>query len=112
MQAEEIRKGIAPYQHETAVLRRVLRKYGELSADAFDRIFGDFKYTLQKDGLTGVSRRRPKVRFCLYTPDAFILGGFMQGEWAKWLDLLQMMCRCGEAETVTRDGNLFYRLKQ
>jgi hypothetical protein len=109
MSPGHIRQGIRDYAHEQEVLRRVLRKHGDLSTEAFDRIFREFREELRADGVRVVRARRGKVRFCPTSPKAFILGSYAQGEWSKWLELLQHMCRLGEVTTFKRDGILYYR---
>jgi hypothetical protein len=107
--ADKIKTGIAAYSREQAVILRVLRKHGELSEHEFDRIFGDFKRVLRPDGVTEMRHRRMKVRFCPFNPESFILGGLGQGEWARWLDLTQMMALCSLVETFAKGRTLYYR---
>lgn len=105
----EIAKGIAAYAHEQKVILRVLRKHGALSAKEFDRIFGDFKWQIGSDGVHRPHFRRLKVRFCPVTSDAFILGGLEGGDWAKWLNLTQLMAQAGLIKIYKRDGEIHYR---
>ncbi len=109
MTRDDILRGVAPYRHEREVLLRVLRKHGELSADKFDVIFGDFRPVTRPDGVTEMRCRRPRIRFIVADRRAFILGSTFGGEWAQWLDLLQMLVRLGEVNTFRRGKTLYYR---
>lgn len=109
MNAKDIRKGIAAYEHERAVLLRVIRRHGgSLPHYTFDRIFGDFRPETSAGGATVMRRRRIKIRF-IPKETSFILGSLSQGEWSKWLDLLQHMVRAGDVKTSTIGGVHYYR---
>jgi len=93
---EEIKKGIEVYQHEQKVLLRLLRIKKRLTAEEFDRIFSNREYRKRSD-------------YFLYLDKySFILGDMLGGMWAKWLELLQWMCKVGLARTQFEDGKAVY----
>lgn len=80
MDRHDILAGIEVYAVEQAVIgETILEHGGRLTRDEFDQEFG--------------VRRQFPVMF--YELRSFILGGFGQGSWAKWLDLTQHMCLAG-----------------
>jgi hypothetical protein len=96
---ERIRKGIAAYSHEQAILLRLLRKRGSFTEREFDKWFGRREY------------RRPKLRFLGVTGDTILLGLGQNGfnEWARWLDLMQHMMVLGLIDATTENGVVVYR---
>jgi len=110
MTKDEILKGIAPYKHDREVLRRILRRHGELSEMQFDRIFSDVKYVVRGDGTTVMVPRMRKVKIRPVHPDAFILGDLYGGRWSRWLNLLQFMVLAGQVRATMREGSVSYSL--
>lgn len=113
---ERIRKGIAAYSHEQEVILEVIRENGgKLTQQEFDAEFQSFieTETIDKDGRRKVtSRRNPRQFSTLLSEDAFILGGFMQGSWGKWLELLQCMRELGIVESTGKSPNVVYQLPE
>ena len=95
----------ARYKKQRARIRRVIRKHGELSADKFDEIFGNYKtkWSLSPNNFS------PPNHFG-FSPLFFMLGSLYQGDWSKWLELTQIMMRLGEVTTIRRKGELYYKL--
>ncbi len=95
-----LRKGIAGYAHEQAVLLRLLRRFGEFTERDFDR------------WLRGREWKKPR-RFSArgIAGDHLILGIGKDGisMWSTWLELLQIMARLGMVETCERDGLVVYK---
>lgn len=100
MSDDMIRKGIAAYAKEQAVILRLLRKRGKFTELEFDA------------WLLGREFKRPKFYARAVTGDAFILGMGQNGgsQWAEWLDLMQHMMRIGLITAKTENGLVVYRL--
>ena len=96
---EAIRKGIAAYAKEQAIILRLLRKRGSFTERDFDK------------WLRGREVRRPRFKRRGLTADTFLLGiganGFNQ--WATWLDLMQLMMVLGLIDAKKEDGLVVYR---
>ncbi len=92
---QEIKRGIAAYAHEQAVLLRLLRKTGGFTPDQFDAWFRLREF------------RRP-MRCSAMHGDAFILGIGRNGGslWTRTLELLQYMMALGLVDTA-KDGTSF-----
>ncbi len=91
-----IRRGLAAYTHEQEVLLRLIRKLGGLTESKFDELF------------LGRGMRRPTPPRPI-SGDSYLLGGLLQCEWSRHLELLQYMVSLGDV-TTTRDadGELIY----
>lgn len=100
MDNENIKRGIAAYQHEQQMFLRLLRKRGSFTEHEFDSWF------------RGREWRRPRFRARGITGDTFILGMGMNGgnRWAEMLELLQMMMAIGMVDTRTENGAVVYLL--
>lgn len=100
MNHEKLRKGIAAYTHEQAVLLRLLRRYGSFTERDFDRWFRRREF-----------KGRP-IRAFKYSRDSFLLGIGVNGfnEWATMLELIQIMATLGLVETAKRNGLVVYRV--
>lgn len=100
MDKDRIEKGIAAYHKERKIIARLIRRFGPLSEDTFDRL------------LRGRDLKKPKFRVAPINGDTFILGVGTNGfnMWAEWLELLQYMVMLGEVETTTKDGKIHYAL--
>jgi len=101
VELERVKRGIAAYAHEQAVLIRLLKQRGSFTEIEFDRWF------------RGREWRRPRFRAHAITGDTFILGIGQNGGnmWAEWLEILQYMAILGVVETSTVDGLVNYRLR-
>ena len=111
MTPDEIKEGIAAYKYEQSVIVRVLRRFGPITAEEFDKIFSDFKDKIGPDGTITRTMRPIKIRPCAYSPKAFLLGSLQQpGNWAKWLQLTQLMSGIGMVDIQKIDGSITYRL--
>lgn len=97
---------------EREVLRRVLRRFGPMSQERFDEIFGDDRTFV--DPVTHHTYTRPrrlKIRFAAVNSRAIILGPNAPGEWGQWLHLIQIMTLLGEVRAGIRDkGKVWYWL--
>jgi hypothetical protein len=96
---QRARAGIEVYQREQAMFLRLLRMRGYVTDDEFDCWF----------------RRREQRRPGRYVPvtgDTFILGMGRNGgnEWARMLELLQVMVFLGDVAAKTRGGHVVYTL--
>lgn len=91
---DNLRAGIAVYEHEQKVFKRLLRKRGEFTSTEFDKWFNGREW-----------RRPGRVRF--YNPETFILGGG-QDRWAEMLELLQIMAQLGDIHIVKRGKEFVY----
>ncbi len=108
MTSAEIESGIHCYKYERAVLLRLLRRYGEMRDDTFDRLFSDYK--VKYDEVKQFIPRQAKLRFMGMEGDSFILGSLSQGGWSSWLHLLQLMCLLGEVREERKKGHIYYYL--
>lgn len=93
METKEIKRGIAAYHKEQAVLLRLIRLTKGLSVTRFDGLFRGREY------------RNKGVFLHPMTGDSFILGAGQNGfsEWAWQLDLLQHMMAIGLVDTAQND---------
>ena len=98
---EQIRKGIAAYKHEQAVIVRLLRKRKQFTELEFDRWFKWREY-----------RRHVPLRGGDIMGDSFILGMGINGGniWATYLDLMQHMMAIGIVDAKTENGIVTYKL--
>lgn len=108
--------GIAEYKHEREVIKRVLKRHKRLSANEFDRIFGDSKFVITKTGEKIEVRRRPRFRFMGSWGQTFILGGLFTSasDLSKWLELTQTMCKLDIVSVHVEGAGLekiYYSLK-
>ena len=108
----KLRAGTQAYKYEMNVIKRVIRKHGELSVKKFDKIFGDTRMKRMPNGDDViVNRWGRKLRFCGFTEESFILGSLRQGgDWAKWLNLTQIMAAMGDLKTKGKRENIRYVL--
>lgn len=97
---EELKKNIDAYKYEQEVLKRLIRKRGELSEKKFDLLF------------LNRSVRRPKVRFCGMTEHSVILGNLSLDDWSKWLHLLQIMVAMRSIDVGTDKDGVFYTINR
>ena len=105
---EQVTTGIAAYHYEQKVLCRVIRKHGgRLTDDEFDRIF---RLVRTKDGKKVIVMKRSFRAFRFFSADSFILGGLSSSNWAKWLELLQMMSFLGIVDTHKENDHIVYKL--
>lgn len=112
---EKLRKGIAAYADQQATLLDVIRQHGgRLTQDEFDDEFANFGYI--EETRDGKRWRMPVMggkhpwRALLVGDDTIILGSMTQGQWAKWLDLLQIMSRLGDVKRTIKNGVVTYHL--
>lgn len=98
--AEGIRKGIAGYAREQAILLRLLRMKGSFTANEFDKWLKFREY------------RRPRFYPRAITGDTLLLGLGQNGgnQWATWLDLLQHMMYLDLVDAKTENGVVVYKL--
>lgn len=106
----KIENGIRCYKYERTVLLRLLRRYGGLKDDVFDRLFSDYKEVMGKDNVKRLIPREEKLRFWCLEGDSFILGTLSQDGWSSWLNLLQFMCLLGEVRWERKGGHTYYYL--
>lgn len=104
----KLRIGIEAYQYEQKVILRLIKMKGGLSDTDFDRLFSDYK-KVAKNCIISNIYRRPKLRFFHMTRNSFILGGFPPNDWAKWLELTQIMCTIGLIKTEFKNGHVIYK---
>lgn len=99
MDKERVITGIAAYQHEQAVLIRLLSKRGRFTESEFDTWF------------RGREWRRP-LRFVPVTGGTFILGLGSNGgnKWAEMLELLQIMVELEIVDAEVENGLVVYSL--
>ena len=111
MNKKEILSGIKGYSHEQEILLRVIRKSPEgLSDDKFDKLFSEYKETMDSRGHTTRTRRRPKLRFG-WPKGSFILGNLSPScEWERWMHLLGLMCHAGLVTESKEGGHVIYRI--
>lgn len=98
---DRIRKGIAGYAREQAIILRLLRKKGgSFTEKDFDRWLRLREY------------RRPRFYPRAITGDMLILGIGVNGgnQWATWLDLMQHMMYLGLIDAKKKDGMIVYTL--
>lgn len=93
---DQLVNGIRAYGYQQRVLLRLLRRHGPLHQDGFDRLFH--------------RKRFPPVFF---TGETFVLG-FCQNpsDWAKWLQLLQIMVAIGLVNQRGETGEIEYFLPE
>ena len=111
--AQDIRRGIAAYEHEQMALKRWIRMAGELPASQFDRALQNRGIFCSYRGADG--QIKPKLRKLSgggISGDSFVLGDMTGSEWAQKLDLLQYMCKLGDVLTKTVDGEVVYYLPE
>ena len=98
---EAIRKGIAGYAKEQAIILRILRRFGPFTEKDFDRWLKGREY-----------RKRCMLYPRGVTGDSFILGMGVNGgsQWAFWLDLMQHMMALDLIDAVTKGGLVVYSL--
>ncbi len=94
---KRLQSGIAAYSHEQAVLLRLLRRKKRLTEHEFDRIF---------NRAAGFSA--PLTRRFPMTDDSFILGAGDERDWAKWLELAQIMMALGMIAAKEENGMVVY----
>ena len=99
-QKDRVRKGIAGYAREQAVLLRLLRRFGPFTERDFDRWLRFREY------------RRPRFYPRAVSGDTFILGLGVNGgnQWATWLELLQHMMYLDLVDAKTENGLVVYKL--
>lgn len=85
-----IESGLREYHRERAYLRAWLKGDVTRSGADFDREFATKSFTWG----------------C--ADDSFMLGDLYQGDWARWLHLLQIMVEIGEAARIVRGRATFY----
>lgn len=97
-----IRKGIAAYAKEQAILLRLLRRFGPFTEKDFDRWLRGREF-----------RKRCRFYPQGITGDSFILGMGANGGnlWARWLELLQMMMAIDLVDAKTENGLVVYSLR-
>jgi len=102
---EEILKAIEPYKKQQGTIIEVIKKHGgKLTRDEFDKEFGNY---IIRDG-KAYRNERVCFGFCpMYGP---FLGNQSQGDWSKWLDLLQHMIRAGLVNIGGHDDGSYYEL--
>lgn len=105
---DKIKKGIEPHAHDQQVLLRLMRKHNPLTAAKFDEIFGEYANTVDPEGNTIRTMKKPRMRVKSYAPGAFILGSPSQGRWSEWLHLLALMIYVGLAEQKERPVRAYY----
>jgi len=96
---KDIVRGIAEYSHEQKVILRAIRmKGGKLTDLEFDALFRDSP------------RKKRKLRFMGHEDWTYMLGSFHQtGDWAKWLNLTQLMVKAGILTVKDEAGVIIYR---
>jgi hypothetical protein len=110
---EKLRKGIAAYAAEQATLLDVIRQHGgRLTQDEFDDEFANFGHIEEiRDGrrwrIPVMGGKHP-WRALLVDDNTIILGSMTQGQWSKWLDLLQIMVRLGDVTRTIENGKAVY----
>lgn len=98
---DEIRKGIAGYAKEQALILRLLRRFGPFTERDYDRWLKGREY-----------RRRCLLIGRGISGDSFILGMGANGgtRWATLLDLMQYMMILGLIDAKTENGLVVYSL--
>ena len=97
---EELRRGIAAYSKEQAIILRLLRRFGPFTERDFDRWLKFREY------------RRPRFYPRAITGDSLLLGIGQNGgsQWAFWLDLMQRMMVLDLVDAKTENGVVVYSL--
>ena len=104
---ERIKKGIADYSYEQAVIIRLLNKRNTFTSTEFDKWF------INREILKKSRYRKFRIGSGV-SGDSFILGIGINGNtmWAEWLDLIQKMMIIGIIKTTTNKNNeVVYSLK-
>jgi len=107
----DIIKGIRAYSEQQKRLLALIDEHDNyLTAADFDAEFRDYIVHHEPDGTTVNTRKIPQLYIWPHENDAFLLGSMTQGEWAKWLHLLQLMARIGLVKIETdEDGRVAYK---
>lgn len=95
---ERVRGGIAAYEHEQCVLKRLLRKTGGFSSVQFDQWFN-------------APRWHKPLPDCRIEGDSFLLCGSL-GDRNWWLSLLQLMVSLGDVHAARRGNHMVYWLPE
>lgn len=112
---EKLRKGIAAYADQQATLLDVIRQHGgTLTQDEFDDEFANFSHIEEiRDGkrwrIPVMGGKHPWQAY-LVGEDTIILGSMTQGQWGKWLDLLQITVSLGDVKRTIEGGKVTYHL--
>jgi hypothetical protein len=110
---EHLRRGIAAYADQQATLLDVIRQHGgRLTQDEFDDEFANFSHIEEiRDGkrwrIPVMGGKHP-WRALPVSDDTIMLGTMTQGQWGKWLDLLQIMVRLGDVTREIIKGKAVY----
>ena len=103
-------KGITPYKRQQQAILDAIEAHGcKLTQDEFDEVFGTYKTVLHEDGTQSrvLNCNRP-LEIWPHSDDAFILGGLVGNDWAKYLNLLQLMVSAGMLMYEMIDGKIVY----
>lgn len=118
----KIISGIRRYSKQQEIIRRILRKHVELSDEKFDEIFSNITSRVDTKcpqsewniphGKKTVYRRRPHFGFSsFFSGNQYFLGSINQpGDWAKWLNLIQLMSAIGIVKIECRSDMTYYSL--
>lgn len=115
MSKSDIKRGISAYGHEQAVLLRLIRKHGKLTASMFDKVFTN-RPSRYSSGICNFHRNGKPVITKLsgvgISGDSYMLGMGANGftPWAWWLDLLQHMMAIDLVNAKTENGEVVYSL--
>ena len=111
MEKDEIIKGIAAYsKHQERIKQLILKHGGKLSQDEFDKEFGETYDEILPNGDTVRIRKKPIISIWPMEMKSFWLGSMSQGDWAKWLDLTQLMCVVGVLSVKKESGKIVYEI--
>ncbi len=114
MTKEEILEGIAAYsEQQNEIKQAIIDCGGKLTEREFDKKFGDGYEELMPNGDLVYHRNPIKISIWPYAPKAFLLGSMQQpGDWAKYLNLTQLMCAAEILTAKKIDGQVVYSIKE
>lgn len=118
MTKTEIKKGIAAYHKEQAQLLDLIKRHGgAMTQDQFDNEHGTIRRRpstpaeiKKHPGCRWTDEFNPRCHLWPVTPEAFVLGDMTGGDWARWLELLQLMVAIGKVKQKGREPNITYHL--
>lgn len=110
MTREEILVGIACYKGQQEEIIAAIRSHGgKLTANDFDKNFGGHYTETLPSGEKVAHYNNPQFKIWPYDRKAFILGSLTQSDdWAKYLDLTQLMCSAGLLVCKHENGTFIY----
>jgi hypothetical protein len=111
---EKILKGIAAYQEQqNEILAAIESRGGKLTEKEFDDTFGDYTEEILANGESVLHMKPNAIKIWPYAPNAFLLGSLVDHtDWAKYLQITQLMCAADILTARKEDDLIVYRKKE